>query len=168
MAAAAPRFSAETLRFLRALKRNNQRDWFKARKDRYETLLRAPLTEIIERLALDFRARASARADEIDTELDKAEANIADRRHELAATYRSHAETASLNFDFATAAARYGDAYEQVAKLDVPLAYRLKVLQGEALNDHGVYQNDNQALLDSVVAYEQALEIGIGGLQSGQ
>ena len=111
-------------------------------------------------LALDFRARASARADQIDGELDKAEANIADRRRELAATYRSHAETASLNFDFATAAARYGNAYEQVAKLDVPLSYQLKVLQGEALNDHGVYQGDNQALLDSVAAYEQALKIG--------
>ncbi len=71
-------------------------------------------------LALDFRAKASARADQIDGELDKAEANIADRRRELAATYRSHAETASLNFDFATAAARYGDAFAQIERLDVP------------------------------------------------
>lgn len=113
-------------------------------------------------LALDFRAKASARADQIDGELDKAEANIADRRRELAATYRSHAETASLNFDFATAAARYGDAYEQVAKLDVPLSYQFKVLQGEALNDQGVYQGDNQALLDSIAAYERALQIAGG------
>ena len=29
-------FSTDTLRFLRALKRNNDREWFKARKDRYE------------------------------------------------------------------------------------------------------------------------------------
>jgi uncharacterized caspase-like protein len=113
-------------------------------------------------LALDFRAKASVRADQIDSELDKAEANIADRRRELAATYRSHAETASLNFDFATAAARYGDAFAQIERLDVPLAYKLKVLQGEALNDQGVYQGDNQALIDSVTAYEQALEIGRG------
>jgi len=113
-------------------------------------------------LALDFRARASARADQIDTELDKAEAGIADRRRELAATYRSHAETANLNFDFATAAARYGDAFVQLASLDVPQAYELKVLQAEALNDHGDYQNDNQAQLDSLAAYEQAIEIGRG------
>jgi len=52
------RFSPQALSFLRALKRNNKRDWFKARKDRYETLLRAPLIEIIERLALDFRGFA--------------------------------------------------------------------------------------------------------------
>lgn len=111
-------------------------------------------------LSLDFRARASARADQIDAELDKAEAGIADRRRELAATYRSHAETATLNFDFATAAARYGDAFKQIERLDVAQAYQLKVLQGEALNDHGDYQNNNQALLDSIAAYEEALEIG--------
>jgi len=113
-------------------------------------------------LALDFRNRASVRADQIDAELDKAEAGIADRRRELAATYQSHAETANLNFDFATAAARYGDAFAQIEHLDIPLAYHLKVLQGEALNDHGDYQNDNQALLDSIAAYQKALEIGRG------
>ena len=32
--------------------------------------------------------------------------------------------------------------------------------RGEALNDHGVYQGDNQALIDSVAAYELALKIG--------
>jgi uncharacterized protein (TIGR02453 family) len=52
------RFSPQALSFLRALKRNNKRDWFKARKDRYETLLRTPLVELIERLALDFRVFA--------------------------------------------------------------------------------------------------------------
>ena len=37
-AAAAPRFTAETLRFLRALKRNNRREWFNAHRDDYEHL----------------------------------------------------------------------------------------------------------------------------------
>ena len=50
-----PRFSLETLRFLRALKRNNNRDWFKARKDEYETSVRQPMVAVIERLAVDFR-----------------------------------------------------------------------------------------------------------------
>jgi uncharacterized protein (TIGR02453 family) len=44
--------------FLRALKRNNNRDWFKAHKDQYELLLRGPMIEIIERLAADFRSFA--------------------------------------------------------------------------------------------------------------
>jgi len=111
-------------------------------------------------LALDFRAKASARADEIDGALDEAEANIDTRRHELAATYRSHAETAYLNFDFATAAARFGDAYQQVRRIDVPLAYQLKVLQGEALHDQGAYRGENAALEASAAAYSEAYEIG--------
>ena len=49
------RFSPQALSFLRALKRNNTRDWFKARKDRYDALIKAPMIEIIERLAADFR-----------------------------------------------------------------------------------------------------------------
>ena len=53
-----PRFSPKALAFLRALKRNNNRDWFKAHKDQYEVLLRGPMTEIIERLAADFRTFA--------------------------------------------------------------------------------------------------------------
>ena len=58
MAATAPRFSAETLRFLRALKRNNRREWFNAHRDDYETHVRQPMTAIVERLADDFRAFA--------------------------------------------------------------------------------------------------------------
>ena len=52
---AAPRFSAEALTFLRALKRHNDREWFKARKERYERLLRAPMIALIERLADEFQ-----------------------------------------------------------------------------------------------------------------
>lgn len=48
-------FAPEGLAFLRALKRNNNRDWFRARKDRYELLLRAPMVALIERLADDLR-----------------------------------------------------------------------------------------------------------------
>ena len=38
-------FSPKALAFLRALKRNNDREWFKARKERYEALLRAPMID---------------------------------------------------------------------------------------------------------------------------
>jgi uncharacterized protein (TIGR02453 family) len=54
----APRFSPAAISFLRALKRHNDRDWFKARKERYEELLRNPLIAVIERLAGDFRTFA--------------------------------------------------------------------------------------------------------------
>ena len=49
-----PRFSDRTLRFLRALKRHNNREWFGAHKDEYETHVRGPMLAIIKRLAEDF------------------------------------------------------------------------------------------------------------------
>lgn len=48
-------FTPETLKFLRQLKRNNDREWFKARKDRYEAHVRGPMVALIERLAGDFK-----------------------------------------------------------------------------------------------------------------
>ena len=51
---AAPRFTDRTLKFLRALRRNNNRDWFGVHKDEYDTHVRAPMLAIIERLAEDF------------------------------------------------------------------------------------------------------------------
>jgi uncharacterized protein (TIGR02453 family) len=48
-------FSPKALAFLRALKRNNDREWFRARRDEYETLLRVPMIALIERLATEFR-----------------------------------------------------------------------------------------------------------------
>jgi uncharacterized protein (TIGR02453 family) len=51
-------FTAETLRFLRALKRNNRREWFNAHRDDYEAHVRQPMTAIVERLAVDLRAFA--------------------------------------------------------------------------------------------------------------
>jgi uncharacterized protein (TIGR02453 family) len=50
-----PQFSSATLTFLRALKRNNDREWFKARRDRYERDVRGPMIAVIERLASDLK-----------------------------------------------------------------------------------------------------------------
>ena len=51
-------FSAKTLSFLRALKRNNRREWFQPRKDEYEQHVRAPMVALLERLAVDMRTFA--------------------------------------------------------------------------------------------------------------
>jgi uncharacterized protein (TIGR02453 family) len=51
-------FTRKTIRFLRALKRNNDREWFKARKEEYEAHVRAPMVALLERLADDFGAWA--------------------------------------------------------------------------------------------------------------
>lgn len=48
-------FTPRTIAFLRALERNNRREWFHARKERYETDVRAPMVALVERLAMDFR-----------------------------------------------------------------------------------------------------------------
>src|SRR5258706_6669693 len=50
-----PRFSKDSLRFLRALKRNNRREGFNAHRDDYEAHVRQPMADIIARLADDVR-----------------------------------------------------------------------------------------------------------------
>ena len=48
-------FPRESLAFLRALKRNNRREWFQPRKEQFEAEVRAPMLAIVERLADDLR-----------------------------------------------------------------------------------------------------------------
>jgi uncharacterized protein (TIGR02453 family) len=50
-------FPAEGLAFLKSLKRNNRREWFQARKEVFEAQVKAPMTELVERInraLLDF------------------------------------------------------------------------------------------------------------------
>jgi uncharacterized protein (TIGR02453 family) len=51
-------FSRKTLAFLRALKRNNDREWFRQRKPEYEQHVRGPMIGLLERLAVDLRGFA--------------------------------------------------------------------------------------------------------------
>ena len=48
------RFTSRSLAFLRSLKRHNDREWFRARRGEYETLVRAPMIAVIEALAHDL------------------------------------------------------------------------------------------------------------------
>jgi uncharacterized protein (TIGR02453 family) len=50
-----PCFPPAALTFLRALKRHNDRDWFRERKEDYEQHVRGPMIDVIERLAVDFK-----------------------------------------------------------------------------------------------------------------
>src|ERR1700754_964270 len=52
------RFDPKAIAFLKALKRNNDREWFRDRKDEYERLLRRPMLAAVERLGQDFRSFA--------------------------------------------------------------------------------------------------------------
>src|SRR5258708_39893643 len=49
-----PGFSPDALTFLRALKRNNWRDWFQPRKEKYEALIKAPMLELAGCLNAEF------------------------------------------------------------------------------------------------------------------
>src|SRR5512139_3682998 len=51
-------FTRETLRFLRALERHNDREWFRARRDQYEAHVRGPMIALIERIAGELPAFA--------------------------------------------------------------------------------------------------------------
>lgn len=51
-------FPPDTLRFLRQLKRNNNREWFLAHKDRYELKVKDPMTDLV--LALGHTLQQSA------------------------------------------------------------------------------------------------------------
>ncbi len=48
-------FPKEGLQFLRALKRNNNREWFQEHKSIYEERLKQPMADLIDALALDFK-----------------------------------------------------------------------------------------------------------------
>jgi uncharacterized protein (TIGR02453 family) len=54
MKAQFPGFSPDALAFLRSLKRNNRREWFQPRKERYEALIKAPMLELIGCLNAEF------------------------------------------------------------------------------------------------------------------
>jgi uncharacterized protein (TIGR02453 family) len=49
-----PGFSPDALAFLRALKRNNRREWFQPRKAKYETLIKLPMMELVNGLNQEF------------------------------------------------------------------------------------------------------------------
>ena len=51
-------FPPETLKFLRALARNNRREWFQPRKETFETKVKAPMTELVEAINAELLAFA--------------------------------------------------------------------------------------------------------------
>jgi uncharacterized protein (TIGR02453 family) len=53
-----PHFTSKTVPFLRALKRHNDREWFRERRAVYDEHVHAPMVAVIERLAHDFRSFA--------------------------------------------------------------------------------------------------------------
>lgn len=110
-------------------------------------------------VALKFREQATARADELDANVDENEANLKQDRLQIGATYADHAQTASLNFDFASAAELWRKAFEQVERWDPEQAFIAKWNEARALSKHGQYQGDNAALEAAIVAFGEAKQL---------
>jgi uncharacterized protein (TIGR02453 family) len=47
-------FPPEAVKFLRALKKNNKREWFQPRKEQFDTNVRAPMEQLVESLNAEF------------------------------------------------------------------------------------------------------------------
>ena len=62
-------FTPKTLSFLRSQKRHNEREWVHARREQYDTHVRGPMLQVIERLANDFSAFAPEFAADAKTSL---------------------------------------------------------------------------------------------------
>ena len=55
MASRFPGFSSKALGFFRQLEKNNDRDWFKAHKDIFDSEVRGPMVELVSLMCDDFR-----------------------------------------------------------------------------------------------------------------
>src|SRR5580698_7994703 len=53
-----PGFPPEALKFLRALEKNNDRDWFQPRKEVFETKVKAPMVDLVEAINAQLPAFA--------------------------------------------------------------------------------------------------------------
>lgn len=107
-------------------------------------------------LAKEYRARASARADELSDVLDEGEKRLEVRRLELATTYAEEAETAILAFDYDTAENRYVAAYEQAIRAHSSYGDALASLFNLRLGDVYATVGDSAAALAS---YRDGLSI---------
>ena len=64
-----PFFTKKTLSFLRSLKRHNDREWFRARRQQYDAHVRAPMVAVIEQLASDLQTAAPEFAADVKSSL---------------------------------------------------------------------------------------------------
>jgi len=108
-------------------------------------------------LAKAFRARASARADELDKTLDQREADVIADRIELASTYADEAGTAILAADYRLAAVKYARAAEQATGKDDALVLSFRFSEADALRNQGEYKGENEALQQAAGRYEALL-----------
>jgi uncharacterized caspase-like protein len=107
-------------------------------------------------LALNYRKQASARADTLLSERQGEVHRLRQDMIDIAATYAANAAAADLNFDYVSAAALYGKAFDTIRDWDRDVAATFKREQGDSLRLHGYYTGDNRALSEALAAYAEA------------
>lgn len=125
--------------------------------------------------ALDFRNRASARAAELSAALDTSQVAIDTERLALAATFARNGDTALLAFDYATAADRYGSAFDEAKEADLATALAYIRAKGDALQSLGEYGGQNEVMQRAIDTYQAGLNLSdkvtqaelYGDLQNG-
>ena len=127
-------FTPELFTFLRALKRNNKREWFTARRDRYVSAVEAPMLQFIADVAP--RLRTVSRA------------YVVDPRRTGGSMFRIHRDTrfSPDKSPFKTwAAARFAHEARKRTDEGVP-AFYLHLGPGECYGGGGVYHLEMPAL----------------------
>jgi uncharacterized caspase-like protein len=112
-------------------------------------------------LARDYRAKASARADELGKKLDEREAEINADRIELAMIYADEAATARLVGRTEEAAAMYQKAYQQLQGKDDKLGFKFKLSEASiylARRRHPIIK-DVTATKKAAIAFAEAIVI---------
>ena len=118
-------------------------------------------------LALKYRAAASARAEELSKERDALEDQLKADRLELGQAFAEHAQTAMLNFDYRTAADKFGEAFAQVDRWDDATAVHYMAMQARSLSRLGRASDQGDALAAALALYPKALaRASAAGLQN--
>jgi tetratricopeptide (TPR) repeat protein len=109
-------------------------------------------------VALMFRERASARADELSAARDVLEEQLREDRLEIAETYAEHGATAALVFDFRTAEEKFKDAFEEVDGWDDEKALEYKAVLASTRYWRGEKEGSVELMQGAVADYEAALK----------
>ena len=109
-------------------------------------------------VALMFRERASARADELSASRDVLEEQLREDRLEIAETYAEHGETAALVFDFRTAEEKFAEAFDEVEGWDDEKALEYKAVLASTRYWRGEKEGSVESMQLAVADYEVALK----------
>jgi uncharacterized caspase-like protein len=112
-------------------------------------------------LAREYRAKASARADELGKKLDQREAEINADRIELAMIYADEAATARLVGRSKEAAAKYQKAYQQLQGHDDKLGFKFKLSEASIYLARGKHPliKDAEATRKAASVFAEAIVI---------